>query len=360
MLLLLTGCGISFNPAAGWSGVVEDGGTFYVGSMEGRLLALDGEGDQVSLRWSFPPEGQRRLRAIYGTPAVADGRVFVGEYDDREDRGAVYGVEVESQGTQFWEIELDGAVVSGITVAQGVVLVGSSDKHLYALDAATGAELWRFPTQGKVWSTPVVAGNLVYFGSLDHRVYAVWLTGRQAGTPAWPTPFETRGAVAATPLVVGDTVYVGSFDRTLYALDAQTGIERWRFKADNWFWSGAVADEDTVYVGSLGGQLYALDAQTGLERWPPFETDGPILATPLLLEQGVLVASDKGQVYLLDRASGQRISSLSVGDHIRAPLRGLGQRAYFQAMDHTIRALSIDPWFPAWCFNTKHAGDLCS
>lgn len=353
-MLVLTGCGGTFSPASGWSGIVQDAGALYVGSLEGRLLALSDQGQPL---WTFPPEGERRLQAIYGTPAVADGRVYVGEYDDLHRRGAVYALDATDRGARLWATELGGAVASGVTVAEGVVVVGSSDQHLYALDAASGRELWRFRTGGKVWSTPVVANGLVYAGSFDHQVYAVHLKGDRAGTLAWEVPLG--GAVAAAPLVAGETVYVGSFDRTLYALDALTGRERWRFQGDRWFWGGAVSDGQTVYVGSLGGTLYALDGRTGQERWR-FQADSSLVATPVLLEAGVVVATDSGQVFLVDRSSGQRTSSLAVGNHIRAPLQGEGQRVHLQAMDRTVRALSVEPWSQLWCFNTKKPEAVCS
>jgi outer membrane protein assembly factor BamB len=64
-------------------------------------------------------------------------------------------------------------VLSGITVADGVVYAGSEDKNVYALRADNGQKLWQFTTGGTVHSGITVAGGIVYAGSTDNNVYAL-------------------------------------------------------------------------------------------------------------------------------------------------------------------------------------------
>ena len=51
--------------------------------------------------------------------------------------------------------------------------MGSYDNNLYALHAAKGTLLWKFATDGGLCGTPVPHGDLVIFGSEDHTVYAL-------------------------------------------------------------------------------------------------------------------------------------------------------------------------------------------
>ena len=51
--------------------------------------------------------------------------------------------------------------------------VGSYDHNLYALHAAKGTLLWKFATDGGICGMPVPHGDLVIFGSEDHIVYAL-------------------------------------------------------------------------------------------------------------------------------------------------------------------------------------------
>jgi outer membrane protein assembly factor BamB len=62
-------------------------------------------------------------------------------------------------------------------VANGVVYVGSYDGKLYALDAVTGALKWSYATGHHFSSNPAVANGVVYVGSWDGTLYAFHLPG---------------------------------------------------------------------------------------------------------------------------------------------------------------------------------------
>ncbi len=58
-------------------------------------------------------------------------------------------------------------------VADGKVYVGSYDDNVYALNALTGALIWSFKTGDSVVSSPAVENGVVYVGSEDHKIYAL-------------------------------------------------------------------------------------------------------------------------------------------------------------------------------------------
>lgn len=324
----------------------------YVGSRQAELLALDRQNG--TLMWSFQGDEDESLGGIYGSPAVSDELVFVGAYG--EELGKLYAVNANN-GQVAWQapFKTGGHIVGSPTVVGNTVLIGSSDGNLYAVDATLGTEKWKFPTGNKIWSAPVVYEDIVYFGSLDHNVYAVTL---DEGREIWR--FATKGAVASTPLVMDGRVYIGSFGRHFYALEASTGAEVWPapFTADNWFWTRAVSDGDTIYVGSLDGNLYAIDVDTGQPVWQtPFDTKAPIVSAPALVPEGVVVANDNGDLFLVRAQDGQEIRSFSAKDPVRAPLTGSPSDSiiYFSVMDHSVRAADLERgfWTELWCYNTK-------
>jgi len=47
------------------------------------------------------------------------------------------------------------------------------DGAIYSLDAQTSALRWRFQTDGPVTSSPTVVDGVVYIGSTDRHVYAL-------------------------------------------------------------------------------------------------------------------------------------------------------------------------------------------
>ena len=80
-------------------------------------------------------------------------------------------------GAKKWTFATGDAVESSPTLSPNgtTVYVGSDDKSLYAVDAASGTQQWTFATGDEVDSSPTLSpdGSTVYVGSADHSLYAV-------------------------------------------------------------------------------------------------------------------------------------------------------------------------------------------
>ena len=90
------------------------------------------------------------------------------------------------------------------------------------------------------------------------------------------------------------------------------------------------------------------------------------MAPPLVTEQGLMVASDSGRIWFLDRERGEQMSYLDdqnklrlyprffdVGDSVRAPLL-LGDGAvYLFPMSNKIVSLDPKRGTPFWSFSTE-------
>lgn len=64
-------------------------------------------------------------------------------------------------------------------MADGKVVFGSSDEHVYALDARTGALVWAYKAGGMLRASPARAGTLIVIGAWDSAVYALDATTGQ-------------------------------------------------------------------------------------------------------------------------------------------------------------------------------------
>ena len=72
------------------------------------------------------------------------------------------------------ELPHAGGIRSSPLATSGLVVVGSHDRFLHAVDAATGQVRWRFLTAGPIDdSSPAYADGLVYVGTLAGTVHAV-------------------------------------------------------------------------------------------------------------------------------------------------------------------------------------------
>jgi outer membrane protein assembly factor BamB len=196
----------------------------------------------------------------------------------------------------------------------------------------SGTQKWRFATKGErrftapgihgaiprtemmadpfdvFLSSPAIANGVVYFGSGDHNVYAVDAT---TGVLRWK--FATGDVVHASPAVANGVVYVGSWDRNMYALDARTGKELWRFQTGNdttiynqiGIASSAAVADGIVFFGCRDGHFYAVDAKTGRQRWSHDNNKGWVIASPAV-KNGVVYfpTSDGTRFKALDAATG--------------------------------------------------------
>src|SRR4051794_5060087 len=64
-------------------------------------------------------------------------------------------------------VQTDSPIRSNPAVAGGLLVFGSDDGFVHAVDARTGAERWRFRTGGAVRSSPAIVGGSVYVASRD-------------------------------------------------------------------------------------------------------------------------------------------------------------------------------------------------
>ena len=256
--------------------------------------------------WTYHTGG-----AVYSSPAVANGTLYVGSNDDR-----VYALNAAT-GKQIWNYTTHGSVESSPAVANGVVYVGSLDGNVYALNATKGAKEWNYTTGGAVYSSPTVANTTgtLYIGSNDDKVYALNAT---TGTLVWKYP--TGGAVYSSPAVVKigvntTVVYVGSRDGEVYALNAVTGALKWKYAAGLAVNSSPAVAEGKVFVASENGSVYALNATTGKQIWnfPPPNGEG-VDSSPAfdVVDNRVFFGSEDNRIYAVDATTGKQIWSTGV------------------------------------------------
>ena len=191
------------------------------------------------------------------SPAVASGVVYVGS-DDK----AVYALDAAT-GAVLWKTTTGAAVRSSPAVANGVVYVGSDDAGLYALNATTGQVIWKTTTGASVRSSPAVSNGVVYVGSDDTKVYAPGRPHRCGAVD------RTDGRLCPlVPAVANGLVYVGSDGGSLLVFDGSgsancAGTPKIcsplrTVPAGGLLRSSPAVANGVVYVGSVDTRLYAV------------------------------------------------------------------------------------------------------
>lgn len=378
---LLGAVGCMEAPTRGWSGPLVSDNVLFVGTLEGKVVALDlltVSAGRPAVYWDekvVAPTGGgfgctpylSRAMGVYGTPIVKDGRVYVGTYD-----GSVLFLPVDGRTISRAPFKAEGAIVGSPIIYQDMLFVGSSDGYLYALDLDLNLK-WKFKTHDKIWSTPAAADGVVYIGSGDQRLYAI---DAESGTEIWR--FEATGAIMSNPLIYEGKVYIGACDRRFYAINMATEEDRLHAlareagtaaslveysavfaEAGNWFWTTATAHEGEIWVGSLDHKMYVLDAEDLGKLWE-YETGGMIYSPPVIVNGLVIFGSQDGKLYGVDPATRnvEVLYSPNVDDRapILAPIFADPHNSviYFHAQngEHTLYAFKVDTKEILWHFRT--------
>jgi outer membrane protein assembly factor BamB/tetratricopeptide (TPR) repeat protein len=283
---------------------------------------------------------------IEGAAAVAAPLVLIGSSD-----GHVYAVDALSNAL-VWEFTgtgRGGEIVAPLLAADGAVYVCSVDGHAYALATAQGPRvLWKYPTSAAIRTGPALdpASPTLFLAGGDRRLHAV---DRRTGAALWT---EDLDDVPGGPAVVGDLVVAGTASGAVFARETSTGRPRWRAQVGGAVVAAPVAVRDLIVLGAGDGVLYALRARDGGKAWS-YPTGGAIVGEAAISGDLVLVGSRDKNLYGLAAASGQiRWTFNRAGGVILSAPLAHGGFAYVGSDDGLLYALRAEDGQLLWRFKT--------
>ncbi len=214
-----------------------------------------------------------------------------------------------------WRARLGGSSQSTPAVADGRVYVGDNSGALVTINAVDGRTLREFRTGGEVRSTPLVdeARDAVYFGSADGWLYAL----DRDGGDRWR--LDAGSAIYGSPALVEGRVVFGTAEGEVLALDAATGALAWRSDAPEYAIEVApCGGADGVYVGAWDHYAYALELADGALRWrhPSAGSDregfvawyySPADCAPAFAGDRVFFADRAYRLTVFDARTGERL-----------------------------------------------------
>ena len=185
---------------------------------------------------------QRLLRgeAFGKSPATKDGRVWASWRADRTRSGKTPEAP-KLPLRRAWAEKLAGELTP-LAVAGDAVFLGSTDRKVRALDAATGRQKWQYIAAGAVRVAPFYSRGKLYFSDDDG-----WAHCLRAGDGKLVWKF--RAALGSERVV--------AYEEFMSAWPAGCGV----------LVHDGVAYVTAGYFPQEGGRLYALDAETGKVLW---------------------------------------------------------------------------------------------
>ncbi len=128
----------------------------------------------------------------------------------------------------------------------------------------------------------------------------------------------------------------------------------WRFKTGAGIGASAALVQDRVLVSSQDGFLYALDKHSGRQLWKT-EIGGQNNSTPAVSGEMVFVGSESGNLSALDINTGLTLWHLSTGGPILSSPLVTGGRVYVGSEDGYLYALDAESGNQGWRFKTGGA-----
>lgn len=264
---------------------------------------------RYSSRWMLPllvaalsSCGALKLAAPL-TPKEGDWCIFGGSAV----RGGVAQTTLLPPLQERWAFDIAAGTGPGSPIiVDSTLLQATLRGDLYALDAVTGRKLGRLNFNQPIAGSPAVNGFQAILG-LGGPQGSLLSYDLVRGTTEWQ---HQHGDIAATPLILDQNVFVGTLDGRFLCASIHTGELLWEFTlpenvSHKGIRSSAAATESTLVFGADDGAVYALNAQTGVQRWRVM-TRGPVLATPALRGDIAVAASTGGTVHAIALATGER------------------------------------------------------
>jgi outer membrane protein assembly factor BamB len=340
---------------------------------------------QVKRIWSKQIGRGDSKRLVSLSPLVHNDIVYVADTS-----GRVSALAIDS-GKQIWSVETEIPIGGGIGFGDDLVLLGSKDGQVFALEPTTGANRWVSPVSSEVLAPPVALSGVVVVQTIDGKIFGLssrdgsqlWmqqrtepslslrgtsspiisrgvaLSGFASGKivafeidsgrllwertvahPSGSSEIERLVDVDSTPLVVGSTLFAASFQGNIVAIDMRTVRTLW--SRDVSTYTGMDADQQNIYLTDESGNVLALDQSTGTSLWRQDKLHARLLNAPTLVAEYVAVGDVAGYVHWLSKDTGQFAARMRVTDGaIRSRGVAAGSMLFVQSQKGQLAALQI-------------------
>lgn len=283
------------------------------------------------------PTWQISGRALWGNPF--DGETF---YAIGGNQSSSYIFQLSNSGVVSWKSSLNMSVVgefpSVLALYPGQVVLKYGNE-IFSLNRTTGKQLWALNFTGPLYE-PAVYSNLLLFGSSDGNLYAVNMIN---GAFAWKTKVDSQNLFSFanetnTPIMAPIQV------------DAQNKIAYWSFGVNLLKTNTLVYNPNNTFTGALVG----LNVANGTLLWAKQINESATGGIGLAFNQNMVVLTVNNGLWIFNASNGNLIKYDSFGNDGNGfvlPQPGLLNNTIFIVVD---QAASTQQQL--WAINVNTAG----
>ncbi|MDD4870257.1 MAG: PQQ-binding-like beta-propeller repeat protein [Kiritimatiellae bacterium] len=296
----------------------------YHGDAALRGIAGTTLSEKLSVLWRFKVGAP-----VTVTPVVGTNRIFF-----IAENGETFAISM--QGEKIWVAAIrQESAKTNVTqhvekfstqpmYVRGILLVGSDQGNLHALEADTGKTKWKYQVGENIngtanWIEPESGRGLsvIVISQADGIVHCLDL---ETGKPIWVSQAVSR--CDGSPGVGKDFIVFGSCDAALHVLSSARGesIGRVELEGDGQVAGGVAIDGNLVFAGTRGGLAVCADARKGTIVWTNQVCYSEVFTTPAVTKSRVVFGSSDDSVFCLNRADGKKIWSFTVDGSPLSPV----------------------------------------
>ena len=296
-------------------------GAPVVSSAQGLVIVGNGAGDVLglalkdgTLRWKYhhgAPFGASATLVTLQRDGVSNELVILGSLDNE-----LLAIDTAT-GALCWHVEVDGNVRAPGRLVGTRVLVTTTNNKVFLIDALTGNRLW---TKGRPGPTGLTVDGQAAALAAEGRVYVTYADGYaeayklEDGTLVWSRPLSLSGGkfidADADPVLSDGKLFVASYADGIFALSPEDGQTLWSRSAP------AVTSlghhEGVLIAASADGWLWGLDAANGALIYRTRFAPGPLSRLVVRDQLAVLTAGVSGLV-VINATTGKPLQSYPLG-----------------------------------------------
>ena len=291
-------------------GIGIAGDLLIVGGRKGGVAALSREdGSEVWTLLTGMP--------LSAGPGIGEGFAVFGSSE-----GDVVALEI-STGIVLWQAAVTSEVLSVPAVVNGYVIVRCVDGRVFGFSADSGRREWTYDRSVPLLSLrgngdPVVFGNRVIYGFDNGSVGALLASN---GTVLWEqsvaagrgrTELDRLADIDGAIGVYGQDMYVSSYNGRLASLAMETGRVLW--VRDMGSYSGVAVDGDGLYLTDAEDQVWRLDRRNGASLWTQAQLARRRLTVAVPVGDTVVVGDLEGYLHWLDKENGNMLAREKVAN----------------------------------------------